>query len=288
MIKSGSRIMLHILAVVLVFATVGWAQSSGSDQETIVVRGSDSMAAMVDSYAKEFIGKKPSAHIVVSGGSDNGWNSFVGGQSAICMASSEITAEEKRAAIEKGKEVHGATVGWGGVVIIVHPNNPINELSVEQVSKIFAGGYKNWKELGGPDEAITVLTVGEKREGTLAYVRDTLVKAPIAPNAVVKTYFRSIVGGVAEAPSATGFVRVRNIIQLEEQGQQKKVKVIAIKENEQSLAVLPTRETVNNGTYPIARPYLLYIDGKSDSKLAKEFFEFAASKNPRAKVSNAR
>jgi phosphate transport system substrate-binding protein len=288
MTKKGSPIMLLLLAAVTWFTAVGWAQSPVSDKETLVVRGSDSMAQMVDSYAKEFMQKHADAHIVVSGGSDNGWTSFIRGESTMCMASSEIPAEEIKAAAEKGKDVRGATVGWGGVVIIVHPSNPVHELTVEQVRKIFAGEYKNWKELGGSDAAITVLTVGEKREGTLAYVRDTLVKAPITPNAVVKTYFRSIVGGVAEGPSATGFVRVRNIVQLQEQGQQKKVKVIAIKENEQGAAVLPTRETVNNGTYPASRPYLLYWDAKSPSKLGKEFFEFAASKNPRKKVTEAR
>ncbi len=288
MMKQNNRIMLHILAAVITFTAVGWAQSPGSDKETIVVRGSDSMAAMVDSYAKEFMQKHPDMHIVVSGGADNGWMPFVRGESTMCMASSEISAEEIKVGAEKGKDVQSAVVGWGGVVIIVHPSNPVNELTVEQVSKIFAGEYKNWKELGGSDAAITVLTVGEKREGTLAYMRDTLVKAPITPHAVVKTYFRSIVGGVAEGPSSTGFVRVRNIVQLQEQGQQKKVKVIAIKENEQSHAVLPTRETVNNGTYPASRPYLLYRDTKSPSKLAKEFFEFAASKNPRKRVSEAR
>jgi phosphate transport system substrate-binding protein len=288
MVKSASRLALSIFAAVMVFTATAWAQSPTPDKETIVIRGSDSVASMMDSYAKEFMQKHPEAHIVVSGGTDKGWTALISGQSAICMASSEITAQEKNLAAEKGKDLQGAIVGWGGVVIIVHPSNPLNELTVEQVRKIFAGDYKNWKELGGSDAEITVLTVGDKREGTLAYVRDSLVKAPITQNAVVKTYFRSIVGGVAEGPSATGFVRVRNIVQLEEQGQQKRVKVIAIKDNEHSPAVLPTSETVNNGTYPVTRPYLLYMDSKSPSKLAREFFDYAAAKNPRPQVSTAR
>jgi phosphate transport system substrate-binding protein len=285
--KKSSPIMLLILATIIVFSALAWAQSPNSGKETIVVRGSESMASMMDSYAKEFMEKNPNAHIVVSGGSDMGWQAFERGESTLCMASSEVSPDAIKEAANKGKDVQGAIVGWGGVVIIVHPSNPLNELTVEQVAKIFSGEYKNWKEIGGSDSPITVLSVGQKREGTLAYVRNELVKAPITPNAVVKAYFRSIVGGVAEAPAATGFVRARNIVQLAEQGQREKVKVLALKQKDDSPAVLPTRETIDSGVYPASRPYFVYMDQKSASKLAKEFFEFAIRKNPRTNVTKA-
>lgn len=279
--------MLLVPAIIVACTALAWAQSSSSPNTTVVVRGSDSMAAMVDSYAKEFMQKNPDVHIVVSGGSDNGWNSLIRGESSICMASSEIAPETIKQAASQGKDVQGATIGWGGIVIIVHPSNPINELTLDQVGKIFAGQYKNWKELGGSDSAITILSVGQKREGTLAYVRNELVKAPISTNAIVKAYFRSIVGAVAEAPEATGFVRARNIVQLAEQGQSSKVKVLALKHDEASPAVLPTRKTIDNGTYPASRPYFLYVDRKSSSKPVREFFDFAATKNPRTNVSQS-
>jgi phosphate transport system substrate-binding protein len=285
--KKSSPIMLLVLATVIAFTALAWAQSPNAAKETIVVRGSDSMAALVDSYAKQFMEKNPNAHIVVSGGSDDGWQAFERGESTMCMASSEVSPDAVKDAGNKGKDVQGAIIGWGGIVIIVHPSNPLNELTVEQVGKIFAGAYKNWKEVGGSDSPITVLSVGQKREGTLAYVRKELVKAPITPNAVVKAYFRSILGTVAEAPAATGFVRARNIVQLAEQGQQEKVKVLALKQQEGSAAVLPTRETIDSGVYPASRPYFLYMDQKASSKLAKEFFEFAARKNPRTSVTKA-
>ena len=285
--NKGSHIMLPILVTIIVFSALGATQAQDSAKATIVIRGSDSMAAMVDSYAKDFMQNNANTHIIVSGGSDNGWQCFMRGESTICMASSKISPQERKTAAEKGKDVEEAIVGWGGIVIIVHPSNSINELTIEQVRRIFAGEYKNWKEVGGSDSDITVLSVGQKREGTLAYVRNSLVKAPITPNAVVKTYFRSIVGTVAEAPTATGFVRVRNIARLKEQGQEAKVKVIALKENQGSPAVLPTSETVNNGTYPACRPYFLYMDRKASSPASKRFFDFAASQNPRTSMSKA-
>lgn len=167
-------------------------------------------------------------------------------------------------------------------MIVVNPQNPINELTVDQVRKIFSGQCANWKDVGGPDEPVTVFTVGEQRGGTLDFVRNDFLHAAFAPNAVAKMYFRSIISDISDAQSATSFVRVRNILQLASQGLEKKVKVIAIKKDEQAPAVLPSRETCNNGAYPISRPYFLYSDQKSVDKVAKDFFNFCVAKNPRS------
>ncbi len=83
--------------------------------------------------------------------------------------------------------------------------------------------------------------------------------------------------------SATSFVRVRNIFQLSERGQDSKVKVIAVKKDENSPSILPSRKTVDDNTYPITRPYFLYADANVSNQSAKDFMEFCASKNPRTK-----
>ncbi len=260
-------------------AQFGVAQEAG--KELVRVRGSDSMAAMVDSYAREFMKSHQNANIIVSGGQDVSFDALGNKEADIIMASREIHPEEEKALKGKGLQIEGKIVGWGGIVIIVNPHNPVNELTADQIRQIFSGKTSNWKEIGAPEKPIDVLTVGEQRGGTLDYFGKDFLKSPFAANAVSKMYFRTIISDVSEAEQDIGFVRVRNILQLASQGLEKKVKVVAIKKDEASPAVLPSRETCNNGTYPISRPYFMYIDENTASKLAKDFLAFCVSKNPR-------
>ncbi|MGO9567078.1 MAG: substrate-binding domain-containing protein [Desulfomonilaceae bacterium] len=275
------NILFGAVATILVAISGQFASAQDGGKEVIKVRGSDSMAAVIDSYAGEFMKSHPNVNIVVSGGQDIAFDSLVKKESDIIMASREIHQEERDAATKKGIDIQGRVVGWGGIVIVVNPQNPINELTVDQVRKIFLGKYTNWKDVGGPNQLVSVLTVGEQRGGTLDFVRNDFLHASFAPNAVTKMYFRSVISDISDSGTATSFVRVRNILQLTAQGLEKKVKVIAIKKDGQSPAILPSRETCNNGTYPICRPYFLYIDQKSADKLVKDFFDFCVAKNPR-------
>jgi phosphate transport system substrate-binding protein len=258
-------------------------------KEVIRVQGAESAADMVDSLAKEFMSANPNCNIVVSGGSDlqGSLGALFSGETDLVMESVDIHEPERETARSKGVDLQERIIGWGGIVIIANPSNPVSELTVEQVKKIFTGQTGSWKEVGGNDEQVTVLTVGDKRIGTLEYFTREFLKAPIAQNAVTKAFFRAIVPTVEETKNAAGYVRVRNILQLKEKGQESKIKIIAIKKDDASPAVLPTRESVNNGTYPITRPYLLCGNEKKLSATAKHFLEFCASRNPRTQTSQA-
>jgi phosphate transport system substrate-binding protein len=282
--KSGKGRSYGMLIPIIVILIVtlwqfAWAQDQG--KEIITVRGSESTAWMVDSYAKEFMKNNPNVNIVVSGGAGIGMDGLLNHECQTAMSSRRLETQEKEDATKKGIDLQEKLIGWGGIVIVVHPSNPVNELTVDQARKLLSGQYNNWSQVGGPDKPIAVLTIGEERPGTLYYVQHEFLHGPLAPNAIAKRFFSAVVSGVSESDAATSFVRVRNIFQLKEKGQESKIKVIAIKKDDQSPAVLPSRETVDKGTYPITRPYFLYIDTKSAGKLTKDFVEFCGSKNPR-------
>ncbi|MBI5249575.1 MAG: PstS family phosphate ABC transporter substrate-binding protein [Desulfomonile tiedjei] len=255
----------------------------GADKEIIRVRGSESMADLVDAYAKEFMERNPNVNIVVSGGSgaSDAFKALLEKEAEIVMQSHDIDSPEKEAAAKKGVDMMEKIIGWGGIVIVVIPTNTINELTADQVRKIFSGQITNWKQVGGFDEPIAVVVVGEKRAGTMEFFTRDFLKGSLAANAAVKAYFRSIIPTVAESTGATGFVRIRNIVQLKEKNQESRIKIIGIKKDENSPAILPSRETVNNGTYPITRPFFLYMDGKTGTSVAGKFLDFCAGKNPR-------
>ncbi len=279
---KGRACGMLIPAMVFLIATAwqfAWAQDKG--KEAITVRGSESTAWMVDSYAKEFMKNNPAASIVVSGGAGIGLEALLNHECQIAMSSRRLEPQEKEESTKKGIEIQEKLIGWGGIVIVVHPSNPVNELTVDQVRKVLSGQYGNWSLVSGPDKPIAVLTIGEERPGTLHYVQHDFLHGSLAPSAVMKGFFRAVVSAVSETDAATSFVRVRNIFQLKEKGQDSKIKIVAIKKDDQSPAVLPSRQTVDNGTYPITRPYFVYIDTKTAGKLTKDFVEFCGSKNPR-------
>jgi phosphate transport system substrate-binding protein len=275
------KCMWLTVAALTVFLAGMFSFVQGQEAESIRVKGSESPAWMVDLYAKEFIKDHPAARIVVSGGQGIGWKALLDHECEIAMASRRITDEERRDAEKKGLDVREKCIGWGGIVIIVHPSNPVNELTVEQVRTIFSGQTANWKKVGGSDQPIAVLTIGDERPGTLYWMQHDFLHAPLAPNSISKSFFRAIISGIGETGSAASFVRVRNIAQLKEQKQDDKVKIVAIKANADAPAILPSRETVDNGTYPITRPYFMYLDAKGAGKQAQEFMEYCSSKNPR-------
>lgn len=267
-----------LAASIIVSCLFSPAQSSGA--EIIRVRGSESAAGLVDSYAREFKLNHPDCNIVVSGGQESGWPNFLKKESEICMSSLKIQDQQRQTAKEQGMDVEESIVGWGGIAIIVHPSNRLAELTVDQVRKVFTGQHTNWNQLGAyANEPISVYIVGEKRSETLEYMTREFLKAPFGQYAMPKTYFRLIATTVSEEPFSIGFVRYRNLLQLKEQGL--KVKVLAIKRDEQSPAVLPSRTTLDDGTYPLSRPYYLCIDRKRAGKLAGQFYDFCASKSPR-------
>jgi phosphate transport system substrate-binding protein len=280
--KLSSVLLVVLTAVVMSFV---WQTANCQDQpkEAIRIIGSERTAWMVDAYSREFMKSNPNANIVVAGGVGIGWQPLLNKECDIAMASRKITEQETDEALKKGMDIQERMIGWGGIVIIAHPSNPVNELTVDQVRKLLAGAYTNWSQVGGPDKPVSVLTVGDERPGTLHFIQHDFLKASLAPNALNKNFFRAVISAVSDMDSATSFVRVRNILQLREKGQDSKIKVIAIKKDENSPAVLPSRKTVDDNTYPITRPYFLYMGAKSTGKLAKDFFDFCASKNPRTK-----
>ncbi|HMK36408.1 MAG TPA: substrate-binding domain-containing protein [Desulfomonilaceae bacterium] len=274
-------VVVAMVAVTALFSAVAYSQDSS--KEVIRIKGSDSMADLVDFMAREFMKNNPGCNIIVSGGASpiDAVDSLCKRETEIIMQGHDVDKSAKDAAAKKGVTFTERIIGWGGIAIITNPSNPVNELTVEQVRKLFTGEITNWNQVGGFDEPISLLTVGEKRPGTLDFFTKDFLKAPIASHAVTKAFFRSIIPAVAESKNATGFVRIRNLVQLKEQGQEAIVKVIAVKKDNNSPAILPTRDTVNDGTYPITRPFLLYADVNNEGKATRSFLEFCASKNPR-------
>lgn len=137
---------------------------------------------------------------------NEGMQELINGKAQIAMASRKVIPQEMEAAEAKGVELVEHLIGYGGIVIITDSENPVGELTMDQVRKVLTGKYTNWNSLGGKDQPIVVFTVGEKHPGTVCFVeQDILGGAPIFKEAKVLPDFPTIMQKVAVTPGSVAF-----------------------------------------------------------------------------------
>ncbi len=220
---------------------------------TITIKGSDTLVRLGQRWAEEYMKKNPETVIQVSGGgSGTGIAALLNGTTDICESSRDMKAKEHDLAKKNGVNPYRVTVALDGIAVFLHETNPVNELSFAQLKGIYTGSITNWKEVGGPDTRIIVYG-RENNSGTYVFYKEhvlddedysdytqTLPGTAAVVNAVAKDKFGIGYGGIAWA---------------------KGVKFAAIRKNDSSAAVIPSMETVINGTYPISRELYWFFNG---------------------------
>ncbi|MFZ0944426.1 MAG: substrate-binding domain-containing protein [Syntrophobacteraceae bacterium] len=267
--------ILIIAITVATFSIAGGLPSAAQTKVPIKVTGADSMWDRVHHLALLYMKDDPQVDITVSRHSlaDEGMKALVSGEADVAMASRKITAQESEAAKVKGLQLDEHLVGYGGIIIITDLQNPVNELSIDQVRKTFTGEIVNWKDISGKDLAITVFKSGEKNPGTLLFVEnDILGGVPITRSAITLPDFPGIIKKVAETAGSIAYVRMRDTFP----GPAARTKSLKIRKDEHSLAVSASRATIRNGTYPLRRPYYLYTVANA-GKDVRSFVDFLVS-----------
>jgi phosphate transport system substrate-binding protein len=179
----------------------------------------------------------------------------------------------KQEAVEQGVQLQEQLVGWGGVTIVVNPENPINELSIDQVRKIFLGQHKNWKEVGGPDEPIVPMTRDESISGTEKFLRDFVLNGDPTAQQTVRLFDHDVARAVWKRKGAVADARYTEAMRARIRG---RVKVVAIKQDENSPAIMPSVDSLRSQSYPVSAPMYLYYDNKSKLSDLNEFARFCA------------
>lgn len=246
-----------------------------ADPRTLQIKGSDTMVNLGQAWAEEFMHRHPEANIAVTGGgSGTGIAAIIAGTCDIAQSSRAMKAEEIAKAEAQGGKVKETIVAYDGIAVIVHPSNPVSELTLDQLSDIFTGKSTNWKEVGGADQSILVLS-RERNSGTHVYFLEEVVrkgnaKGPeeYAPSVLMMPSSQSIVQEVQNSDAAIGYVGLGYVT-----GQQK---VLGIAKDSAGLYVKPSLETVQSGAYPISRSLLFYTRQDQENVL-QTFMEFVLS-----------
>jgi phosphate transport system substrate-binding protein len=246
--------------------------SKTSSQKMISVKGSDTMVHLTSSWAEQFMGQFPGTQVsVTGGGSGTGIAALLNGTTDICASSREIQGKEKELALQKKIDLVEHAVARDGLAIIVNPANPVAELSMEQIRKIFTGEYANWKDVGGQDLPIIVLS-RESSSGTFVFFQEfVLNKADYTPKARLLAGTSALVQSVAADQGAIAYVGLAFALEAKAT-----VKMLPVQSAEGAPAVLPSDETVRAGKYPVARPLYLYTNGSSSPEV-KAFIDFCLS-----------
>ncbi len=266
------RKLLSILAV-LIFVTSAFA---AKDKNSIQIKGSDTMVNLGQAWAERYMQENLGDFVAVTGGgSGTGFSSLISGTCDIALSSRKIKEKEIALAKQKGINPFEIKVAMDGLSVVVNPKNAVMKLTVEQLAGIFTGKISNWKEVGGIDLKIVILS-REVNSGTHVYFKEHVLrkgdpnsKEEFAPGALLLSSSQAIADEVAQNPSAIGYYGMGYI--------SSKQKPIMVAKDEKSEYETPTIENVVNGKYPISRPLFLYTNGQPQG-LVKKFVDFCLSK----------
>ncbi|UCC79472.1 MAG: PstS family phosphate ABC transporter substrate-binding protein [Candidatus Zixiibacteriota bacterium] len=268
-----SFISTAILAFVSFCVMMVGCSKSEKKSETagqLQIKGSDTMVHLGSSWAEAFMNMHKDIEVsITGGGSGTGIAALLNGTTDICMASREIKDKEMKMAAEKNISPREFVVARDGIAVVVNPENPLKEATVEEIGKIYTGQYTSWKQLGGPDQDIIILS-RESSSGTYVFFQEhVLDRKDYTPKARLMPATASIIQTVKDDRWAIGYVGLGYALKAGEE-----IKILAIDDG--SGPVLPNMETVKSGEYSISRPLYLYTNGNPAGS-AKEFIDFCMS-----------
>ncbi|MFA5090626.1 MAG: phosphate ABC transporter substrate-binding protein [Candidatus Omnitrophota bacterium] len=262
-----------LVLIAVMFATSAFA---AKDKNSIQVKGSDTMVNLGQAWAEKYMEKNPANFVAVTGGgSGTGISSLISGTCDIAMSSRNIKDKEVSLAEQKGINPYEIKIALDGLAVVVNPNNPVSKLTIEQLAQVFTGKVKNWKELGGMDSRIVLLS-REVNSGTHVYFKEHILRKnnpdsqeEFVANALMLSSSQAIADEVAQNASAIGYYGMGYI--------SSRQKAIMVARDDKSEYEAPTIENVINGKYPISRPLFLYTNGQPQGPV-KKFIDFCFSK----------
>lgn len=248
-------VAMMMVAVLALTVLVG----CGNNEPTgaVTTDGSTSMEKVIGGLGEAFQNETGIAFTYNPTGSGSGIKAVEEGRCDIGLSSRDLKDEEKAAGLE------GTVLAYDGIAIIVNPENPVKELSLEQIAKIYKGEITNWSEVGGNDGEI-VLIGREAGSGTRDGFESITETEEACKYRQELTSTGDVITTVAQNPGAIGYASVASV----------KDSVIAVTVD----GIAPTDETIKDGSYVVQRPFVLVT--KSDVQLsdaAQQFYDYITS-----------
>lgn len=248
------RFRLYSLLLIITASALSCPRTPTAS-ENLVIKGSTTVLPVAQAAAEAFMKKNLEINISISGGgSGDGIKALIDKTARLAASSREIKPEEKKLAVMKGVHPLEHVIAVDAIVPIVHPSNPINEISLEQLSLIYQGKIVNWKELGGTDKRITLISRDTSSGTYETWEQKVLHMARVTPRALLQASNGMIVQTVSRNKYAVGYIGIGYI--------NKTVKPLKVN------GIAATVQTAITGKYPVSRPLYMYTDGEPEGSAA--------------------
>jgi phosphate transport system substrate-binding protein len=275
--QRKSRQLLFVAVFLCLWALAGCRAEGGDTAVTagetvsraIQNKGSDTLVNIALAWAETYRDVDPSVSIAVTGGgSGTGIAALINGTVDIANASRPMKDKEIEEAQANGIEPVEHVVAIDALAVIIHPDNPVDALTIDQLADIYTGRIKNWQEVGGKDAPIVLLS-RETNSGTHVYFLEEVVRKGekenediFAPQTLLMPSSVGITSELRRNPNAIGYDGLGYVDPAHE-------KVLSIAPNADSPYVPPTAETAAAGEYPLSRPLFMYTAGEPSGVLAE-------------------
>jgi phosphate transport system substrate-binding protein len=244
------------------------AEDGIGSERAIQNKGSDTLVNVALAWAENYRLVEPDVSIAVTGGgSGTGIASLINGTVDIANASREMKESEYEDARANGIEPVEFVVAIDALAVIVHPDNPVSELTIEQLSYIYTGEITNWQQVGGNDAAIVLLS-RETNSGTHVYFLEEVVRrgdgensSIFAPQTILMPSSVGITSELRRNPNSIGYDGLGYVDPEHE-------KILAVAGDSRSPFVLPSVETALDGSYPLSRNLYMYTAGEPSGAIA--------------------
>lgn len=254
---------MKVLSNVLILALAVLGLAVPCYAERIVAEGSTTVLPIAQKAAEVFMDSNPGADISIrGGGSGVGIASLIDGACDIGNSSRPIKDAELDKAVTNGRSLKANVVAMDGICVIVHPSNNVSALSRTQIRDIYTGAISNWRQLGGPDEKIVVIS-RDSSSGTFeAFGTLVLNGAKARADALMQASNQAVASTVSGTPGGIGYVGLGYVTS--------SVKAVDVD------GVKASKETVLTGKYPVGRPLFMYTNG-APKGLVKRFIDYIVS-----------
>jgi phosphate transport system substrate-binding protein len=254
MMRKVSLCLLIILALLI--------SNSARSAEKLHIEGSTTVGPIADGFVEVFQKMYPDVTITLNkSGSGTGAAALIDGRCDIATMSRFMKDQEFKDAVAKNVFPVANVVAMDGVCIVVHPSNPISAVTSEQVRDIYTGKITNWKQLGGPDIQIVVIS-RDTSSGTYETFESFIMKGQkLAPSVENVSTNPQAFARVKNTPGAVGYVGFGFV--------QTGVKELTLD------GITPSRQTILSGKYPVSRPLFMFTNGYPPlGSIAQKFITF--------------
>ena len=241
------------------FLTIFALVFAATDIQAQRIKGSDTVLPIAQQTAERFMTLNPNARVTVTGGGSGvGISALLDETTDIAMASRGIKFSEKMKAKAAGEELEEIPVAYDALAVVVHPSNPVKQLTRRQLEDIFRGKITNWKQVGGDDRKIVVYS-RETSSGTYEFFKESVLKNKnYMASSLSMPATGAIIQSVSQTKGAIGYVGLAYV--------SPRVKTLSVSYDGKHYAA-PTVENATNKTYPIVRPLYYYYNVKKKAEI---------------------